>query len=117
METTSTPAEDDTTTPEATHPTITPAQALQATQAAQAFQAAQVGQPVPTATTLNPAALNAAALNAAALSEASKKKRMLDAIKRLAAAELRSANAQMEVLLREALARRGALPKDESAGG
>lgn len=33
------------------------------------------------------------------------------AIERLAAQELRSANAQVEYLLREALARRGALPK------
>lgn len=32
-------------------------------------------------------------------------------IERLAAQELRSANAQVEYLLREALARRGALPK------
>lgn len=31
---------------------------------------------------------------------------MLDAVERLAAAELRSVNAQIEVLLREALARR-----------
>lgn len=33
---------------------------------------------------------------------------VLTAVKRLAAAELRSVNAQVEVLLREALARRGA---------
>ena len=32
---------------------------------------------------------------------------VLEAIERLAAAELRSVNAQVEVLLREALARRG----------
>lgn len=32
---------------------------------------------------------------------------LLDAIERLAAAELRSTNAQVEMLLREALARRG----------
>jgi len=34
---------------------------------------------------------------------------VLAAVERLAAAELRSTNAQVEVLLREALARRGAL--------
>ena len=33
----------------------------------------------------------------------------LEAVERLAAAELRSVNAQLEVLLREALARRGQL--------
>lgn len=40
-------------------------------------------------------------------------------IERLAAAELRSANAQVEFLLREALARRGIRPKPgrEPAGG
>lgn len=32
---------------------------------------------------------------------------VLDAVERLAAAELRSVNAEMEVLVREALARRG----------
>jgi len=32
---------------------------------------------------------------------------VLDAVERLAAAELRSTNAQLEMLLREALARRG----------
>ena len=40
---------------------------------------------------------------------------VLAAVERLAAAELRSVNAQMEVLVREALARRGAAlraPKD-----
>ena len=36
-------------------------------------------------------------------------------IERLAAQELRSANAQVEFLLREALARRGRLPKAEGA--
>ena len=36
------------------------------------------------------------------------KPEVLDAVERLAAAELRSVNAQLEVLLREALARRGA---------
>lgn len=35
------------------------------------------------------------------------KPEVLEAIERLAAAELRSVNAQVEVLLREALARRG----------
>ncbi|GAP38269.1 hypothetical protein [Piscinibacter sakaiensis] len=41
-------------------------------------------------------------------------------IERLAAQELRSANAQVEYLLRDALARRGRLPKplpDEGPGG
>jgi hypothetical protein len=40
-------------------------------------------------------------------------------IERLAAQELRSANAQVEFLLREALARRGRLPvpKGDGAGG
>lgn len=37
------------------------------------------------------------------------KPEVLAAVERLAAAELRSVNAQVEVLLREALARRGAL--------
>lgn len=41
------------------------------------------------------------------------KPEVLDAVERLAAAELRSVNAQLEVLLREALARRGGgRPKD-----
>ena len=35
-----------------------------------------------------------------------------DAIARLAAAELRSVNAQIEIMLREELRRRGALPVD-----
>lgn len=35
---------------------------------------------------------------------------VIEAVERLAAAELRSVNAQIEVLLREALARRGAPP-------
>lgn len=35
------------------------------------------------------------------------KPEVLDAVERLAAAELRSVNAQLEVLVREALARRG----------
>ena len=35
------------------------------------------------------------------------KPEVLDAVERLAAAELRSVNAQLEMLLREALARRG----------
>ncbi len=37
------------------------------------------------------------------------KPEVLEAVERLAAAELRSVNAQLEVLLREALARRGQL--------
>jgi len=37
------------------------------------------------------------------------KPEVLDAVERLAASELRSVNAQVEVLLREALARRGGL--------
>ncbi len=37
------------------------------------------------------------------------KPEVLDAVERLAAAELRSVNAQLEVLVREALARRGVL--------
>lgn len=42
---------------------------------------------------------------------------MLDAVERLAAAELRSVNAQLEVLLREALAKRGMLvPRKEPDG-
>jgi hypothetical protein len=42
-----------------------------------------------------------------------------EAVERLAQAELRSANAQVEYLLREALARRGALPgpRPPSSGG
>ncbi len=35
---------------------------------------------------------------------------VMSAIERLAAAELRSVNAQLEILLREALARRGVSP-------
>ncbi len=38
-------------------------------------------------------------------------------VERLAAQELRSANAQVEFLLREALARRGRLPKKAAGGG
>jgi hypothetical protein len=38
------------------------------------------------------------------------------AVERLAAAELRSVNAQIEFLLREALARRGALRKPTAEG-
>jgi hypothetical protein len=38
---------------------------------------------------------------------------VLAAVERLAAAELRSVNAQVEVLLREALAKRGALKSKE----
>ena len=37
---------------------------------------------------------------------------VMAAVERLAAAELRSVNAQVEVLLREALARRGITPSD-----
>ncbi len=46
------------------------------------------------------------------------KPEVLDAVERLAAAELRSVNAQLEVLVREALARRGVLtaPKREPEG-
>jgi hypothetical protein len=41
------------------------------------------------------------------------KPEVLDAVERLAAAELRSVNAQLEVLLREALSRRGGVkPRD-----
>lgn len=40
------------------------------------------------------------------------KPEVLEAVERLAAAELRSVNAQLEVLLREALARRGGARKD-----
>ncbi len=39
--------------------------------------------------------------------------KLLDAVKRVAAAELRSANAQFEILVREALLRRGSIRKDE----
>lgn len=39
--------------------------------------------------------------------------KILDAVKRVAAAELRSANAQFEVLVKEALTRRGALRKED----
>jgi len=42
---------------------------------------------------------------------------VLAAVERLAAAELRSVNAQVEVLLREALARRGALTEGSSEPG
>lgn len=38
-------------------------------------------------------------------------------IERLAAQELRSANAQVEYLLRDALRQRGRLPADTEAGG
>ncbi len=44
------------------------------------------------------------------------KPEVLDAVERLAAAELRSVNAQLEVLLREALARRGASRTKDSEG-
>jgi hypothetical protein len=39
------------------------------------------------------------------------------AIERLAQAELRSVNAQVEYLLREALAQRGAMPRDRPRRG
>ena len=41
---------------------------------------------------------------------------VLEAVERLAAAELRSINAQLEVLLREALARRGVVRGDKEPG-
>jgi hypothetical protein len=41
---------------------------------------------------------------------------VLAAIERLAASELRSVNAQVEVLLREALGRRGVTPKSSGDG-
>ncbi|ADG10707.1 hypothetical protein B7G68_11515 [Caulobacter segnis] len=41
---------------------------------------------------------------------------VLAAIERLAASELRSVNAQVEVLLREALGRRGVSPKSSGDG-
>jgi hypothetical protein len=39
--------------------------------------------------------------------------KLLDAVKRVAAAELRSANAQFEILVREALLRRGSIRRDD----
>jgi hypothetical protein len=42
---------------------------------------------------------------------------VLEAVERLAAAELRSVNAQMEVLVREALARRGATLREKPPRG
>lgn len=46
------------------------------------------------------------------------KPEVLEALERLAAAELRSVNAQVEVLLREALIRRGMMgPRKEPEGG
>ena len=38
---------------------------------------------------------------------------VMAAVERLAAAELRSVNAQVETLIREALARRGIVPSDD----
>ena len=38
---------------------------------------------------------------------------VMAAVERLAAAELRSVNAQVEILLREALARRGVTPHED----
>ena len=43
--------------------------------------------------------------------------RLWDELERLAAADLRSVNAQIEFLLREALDRRGLRPKDEARRG
>jgi len=45
------------------------------------------------------------------------KPEVLDALERLAAAELRSVNAQVEVLLREALSRRGMLGRPKEPDG
>lgn len=42
---------------------------------------------------------------------------LLDAVKRCAVADLRSVNAEIEMLLREALARRGIRIKPASEGG
>ncbi|HYF23483.1 MAG TPA: hypothetical protein VD929_08815 [Caulobacteraceae bacterium] len=42
---------------------------------------------------------------------------VLAAVERLASAELRSVNAEVEVLLREALARRGLAPEPPDKGG
>lgn len=39
--------------------------------------------------------------------------KLLDAVKRVAAAELRSANAQFEILVREALLRRGSIRRED----
>jgi hypothetical protein len=44
-------------------------------------------------------------------------KAILEAVKRCAAADLRSVNAEIEILLREALARRGIRIKPTSEGG
>ena len=44
-------------------------------------------------------------------------KAILDAVKRCAAADLRSVNAEIEILLREALARRGIRAKPENKEG
>jgi hypothetical protein len=41
---------------------------------------------------------------------------VLEAVERLASAELRSVNAQMEVLVREALARRGVKLREKPGG-
>lgn len=40
--------------------------------------------------------------------------KLLDAVKRVAAAEMRSANAQIEVLVKEALLKRGAIRREET---
>jgi hypothetical protein len=45
------------------------------------------------------------------------KPEVLDAVERLAADELRSVNAQLEVLIREGLAKRGRLKKDTGGKG
>ena len=44
-------------------------------------------------------------------------KTILEAVKRCAAADLRSVNAEIEILLREALARRGVRIKPPNKGG
>lgn len=44
-------------------------------------------------------------------------KAILDAVKRCAAADLRSVNAEIEILLREALARRGIRVRPTNKGG
>lgn len=41
---------------------------------------------------------------------------VMAAVEKLASAELRSVNAQVEILLREALARRGVQPPDDRGG-
>jgi len=43
--------------------------------------------------------------------------KLLDAVKRVAAAELRSINAQLEMLVKEALQKRGALRREDPPAG